>query len=119
MDYTFSFYHTVDSVNIKHPKWWQFWKKAELVWTKHQERKVVCIQLDKYDFLEDNDFKELLLSLFTGLHSMRLEQHMIHTGYIETRGAFTFNPTFTDNKNWYVENTTTNLLKNSEINKLR
>jgi hypothetical protein len=101
MEYTFSFYHRVDRVDIRHPKWWQVWKKAEVVWSKQTERKSVAIDLAKYDFLEDEDFRKLLLGLFEGIHSMQLEQASIHTAYIKTYG-------------FKVEDPATNLLKNSE-----
>jgi hypothetical protein len=45
-DYVFSFYGQTKRKTIKHPKWWQVWKKAELVEKTYWCRRHVCLTLN-------------------------------------------------------------------------
>ena len=67
-DYTFSYYTKTNVVTIKHYKWWQVWKKSELVNTITWVRKSKCINLNDYEIAELNagiNDKESLLFKMT------------------------------------------------------
>jgi len=101
MEYTFSFYHKVKKPKIVHPKWWQFRKKAKLVWCDSWKREVVTLVTNDYKFLSDHEVRELLKTLFRNMNGMQLEIANKHTSYIATDGSI-------------IEDPATNLLTNTD-----
>jgi hypothetical protein len=64
--YTFSWYRKDRVPSIRHPKWWQFWKRAELVYTNQWARHCLLeIPKDEADVLMD-------------LSADKVEERLIH-----------------------------------------
>ena len=62
-EYIFSFYGQATRTEIKHPKWFQFWKKAKLVETNHHCRKSLSLNLTE----KEKNFLSQKITLKDGL----------------------------------------------------
>jgi hypothetical protein len=106
-EYTISYYTKTNVVSIKHFKWWEFWKKSQLVNKNNWSRKHLTLSLNEkqkdvlLDSLQDNNsllfkmafanWSEIILNPASDLSTepklVQVELGSTQTDYIRTNSV--------------------------------
>ena len=88
MEYKLSFYTKENQPYLKHPKWFEFWKKTKLIENYVWIRKIANIDAkndkEALNTFNNEIFKEVLKQTHNEPHLFQLEAQSLETSYLKT-----------------------------------
>jgi hypothetical protein len=113
--HTISFTHKEKTQEIKHPKWYEFWKKAVLVDVVSWNNVAIKLEYTEKECLkvfDNNTFRQYLKGVYTDVWGLQLtNEDAYKSEYIKTEGKFVKNKILSD---IIVEKSTTNYIRYTE-----